>query len=298
MEHWKVEKLKEALTRENLVYTCVEDGGDPLRYTSAVPAVDTSSTKNMQLSKFTVSYWVPPSLWDRVYEKKYICIKVDVVSSTDAAVAAAKVEPPFGPADLECNGILLTPSLEYKLAASLLVNLSPVAKLEKLLRIIGDVREKKTRLANPFAPLPRINKLLKLGWAVEGRVFVAVTEVCLVRSEEEDVSARDDCMLTNSSASSTSVRDDCMLTNSSASSASSTSSTSSNNVDVCFICLGAFKPSQVSLQFATCCKKRVHARCARTWHQTLVAENSSQTTCPHCRAAIDIEMTDRTLMNL
>ena len=133
---------------------------------------------NVRVDTIKVAYWIPPCMrYGEVFEA---IVKVDIVTGP------AGLEPPFGKIDLECNGVLLTADNEYRLIKSLYENdehrvsmsnirgeMSAIQKLKKLNEVIADINLKKTRLVNPDVNSYRIDKLVEVGWAVQGTMFIA-----------------------------------------------------------------------------------------------------------------------------
>lgn len=159
-----------------------------------------SGATGVLVQTLNVAYWAPMCLRS---EPQFAnsSVKVDIVTGPTGSA------PPFGRIDLACNGLLLTADNEFQLMKSLLSEyepnqrgtpMTPMQKLDKLNKIIGDIKEKKTQLINPTVDDIRITKLLNEGWQVSGSAFTALE--CLNKPDDKCFVCLDDFESTTDSA--------------------------------------------------------------------------------------------------
>lgn len=117
--------------------------------------------KDVRHTRLCISFAVNPMLQEAYKLSKHNVI-VDIVHSSN------KKELPLGGIDFECNAIILTANDDYMISNKLLPSFmnGPKYKLDKLVNIIEDIKNKRAVTLNDNVPAYRIRRMLYKGWTV------------------------------------------------------------------------------------------------------------------------------------
>lgn len=113
---------------------------------------------NVKHTKLKITFAVNPLLLSLIDTLTYE-VKLDIVHSDGI------IEPPINVVDFECNGIILTPDNEYKIARVMLPQ-SPKDKIDMMNRIMKDIIDRQTYIVFEDSCRHRIMRMLGKGWTI------------------------------------------------------------------------------------------------------------------------------------